>query len=88
MERKLRAVCRASQEAFGQPLEVTFRDRGWAAFQTAMRTRNLLTHPKTVNDCYVEEDALQYVDVAEEWFRGLHNELIRVAREHRESDGW
>lgn len=88
LERKLRTVYRTAGDAFGQPLAVTFGDRGWQSFRAALDIRDRITHPKTFEDCHVDEDALDTVDRGHEWFRGLNNEFVRVAREHRQQHRW
>ena len=88
LQRKLRAVYRAAGEAFGYPLAVTFKDRGWASFQSAVKVRDRITHPKTFHDCQVDENALDTVDRAHEWFKGLNNEFVKVARLHRSQHNW
>jgi hypothetical protein len=72
-ERKLRAVYRVAGDAFGQSLSVTFGDQGWQSFRTALAVRDRLTHPKTYDDCIVDENALDAVDRGHKWFRDLNN---------------
>lgn len=88
LQRKLRAVYRAAGEAFGQQLNVTFGDQGWESFCNALDIRDRLTHPKILSDCDVEGDDISTVSRGHDWFRGLNNEFVRVARLHRESGGW
>lgn len=88
LERKLRAVYRAAGKAFGQPFATTFGDQGWQSFREALDVRDRLTHPKTFEDCDVDEVALETVDQGHAWFRGLNNEFVRVARAHREDHHW
>jgi uncharacterized protein YjhX (UPF0386 family) len=85
---KIKEVYKAAGVGFGQPLKVTFGDRGWTTFKTAMEIRNRVTHPKNVHDCWIFEDALKTVNGADEWFKKLQNEFVRVAREHRTANGW
>jgi hypothetical protein len=88
LRRKLRAVYRAADEAFGQRLNVRYDDQGWQSFKHALDVRNQITHPKSYNDCTVHEGALDFVDRGHTWFRGLNNEFVRVAREHRTKHAW
>lgn len=88
LERKLHAVYRAADEAFGQPLAVTFGDQGWQSFRVGLDVRDRLTHPKTYDDCDVDEDAIDAVDRGHDWFRDLNNEFVRIARLHRASRAW
>jgi hypothetical protein len=88
LERKLRAVYRAADEAFGQHIAITFGDEGWKYFRKALDVRDRLTHPKTFDDCDVDEIAIETVDLGHTWFRELNNEFVRVARIHRENHGW
>jgi hypothetical protein len=81
-------VYRAAGEAFGQVLTVTFGDQGWQSFRDALDVRDRLTHPKTFEDCHVDEDALKTVDEGHAWFRGLNNEFVRVARAYRADHPW
>jgi hypothetical protein len=53
-----------------------------------MEIRNRVTHPKSASDCWIFEDALKNVNDANEWFKKLQNEFVRVAREHRAAKGW
>ena len=88
LERKLRAVYRAAGEGFGEPLAVTFGDQGWESFRGALDVRDRITHPKSFQDCHVDEEALETVDRGHAWFRELNNEFVRVAREHRGMHRW
>ncbi|MGH9382739.1 MAG: hypothetical protein ACRD2N_00360 [Vicinamibacterales bacterium] len=86
--RKLRAVYRAAGEGFGEALAVEFGDQGWPAFQAAIIVRDRLTHPKTFEDCQVNEEDLKTVDAGEAWYRGLNKQFVRVARAHRILHKW
>ncbi len=88
LKRKLRAVYHVAGTAFGQTLSVNFGDQGWQSFGEALDIRDRLTHPKTFEDCHVDEDALETVDQGHEWFRNLNNEFVRVASAHREDHNW
>lgn len=88
LQRKLRAVYRAAETAFGQQLTVTFGDQGWASFQSAVAVRDRITHPKTFQDCGVDEADLDTVDRGHEWFRALQNEFVAMARAHRAQHQW
>ncbi len=88
LQRKLRAVYRATGNGFGKALKVRFDNQGWAAFQEAITIRDRLTHPKTFQDCHVSGADLDTVDTAEAWYRSLNNEYIRVARAHRAAHNW
>jgi hypothetical protein len=85
---KIKEVYKAAGIGFEQPLKVTFGDQGWTTFRSAMEVRNRVTHPKNVHDCWIFEDALKTVNDANEWFKKLQNEFVRVAREHRTAKGW
>jgi hypothetical protein len=88
LETKLRSVYRAAGDAFTEQLKVDFSDGGWVSFQDALDVRNRVTHPKTFNDCHVDGDSLAKVNRGHEWFKGLNNEFVRMARKHRESHPW
>ena len=88
LPRKLRAVYRAAGEGFGEALAGDFGGQGWEAFQSAIRVRDRLTHPKTFDDCQVDEDDLRQVDEAEVWYRALNNEFVRIARTYRTAHPW
>ena len=81
---KIEVVYNAAAIGFGQPLTVDCGDQRWPIFKSAMETRNQITHPKSVQDCWIFEQDLQNVIAAHEWFRALQNEFVRVAREHRD----
>ncbi|HVN83008.1 MAG TPA: hypothetical protein VMW38_28760, partial [Terriglobia bacterium] len=70
-------------DVFGHSLDDNFRDQGWQSFQAALDVRDGLTHPKTFEDCHVDDDALETVDQGHAWFKDLHNEFVRVAHLHR-----
>ena len=78
----------AAGEVFGQPLAITFGDQGWQSFRQALDVRDRLTHPKTFEDCHVDEVALNTVEQGHTWFWGMNNEFVRVARAHREKHHW
>ncbi len=63
-------------DAFGQSLAVTFSDNGWQFFRAAIDVRDRITHPKTFQDCDVDDTALNMVHQGHEWFRGLNNEFV------------
>lgn len=87
-QRKLRAVYRSAGDAFGEPLAITFADQEWQCFQAAVAVRDRLTHPKTFEDCQVDDEALAIVDRAEAWYRTLNHEFVRLARAHRLQHRW
>ena len=87
LRRKLRLVYRAASEAFAE-LAVRYDDQGWQRFSEAIKIRDRITHPRSFCDCHVEEADLGAVDDGHKWFQELSNELVRVAREHRERHGW
>ena len=88
LQRKLRAVYWAAGEAFGETLGVTFSDQGWGSFRSAVAARDRITHPKSFQDCHVDEDLLDTVDQGHAWFRELNNEFVRVAHAHRGQHNW
>jgi hypothetical protein len=81
---KIKRVYKAAATGFHSPLTVAFDNDHWREFQEAMEIRNQITHPKTVQDCWIFEPSLQKVIAAHEWFRALQNDFVRIAREHRE----
>jgi hypothetical protein len=81
---KIKEVYKAAAAGFGSPLTVTFGDDHWREFKYAMEIRNQITHPKSIEDCWIFEPSLQKVIAAHEWFRELQNDFVRIAREHRE----
>jgi|HubBroStandDraft_1064217.scaffolds.fasta_scaffold364231_2 hypothetical protein len=85
---KIKVVYRAAGTGFGQALKVTFGDKGWTTFKDAMELRHRVTHPKKVEDCWIFETNIQTVMAANEWFKKLQNEFVRVARTHREAHQW
>lgn len=85
---KIKEVYKAAGTGFGQSLKVTFGDNGWVLFKDAMELRHRVTHPKRVEDCWIQEVEIQTVISASEWFKTLQNEFVRVAREHRAGHRW
>jgi len=81
---KIKNVYKAAAAGFGIPLTVTFGDDHWRQFKSAMGIRNQITHPKSVQDCWIFEPSLQDVISAHEWFKTLQNDFVRIAREHRQ----
>jgi hypothetical protein len=88
MQRKLRAVYRAAEAAFGQPMNMPFGDQGWASFQTAVAIRDRITHPKTFQDCDISGADLDEVDRGHEWFKAIQNSFVALARAHRTAHQW
>lgn len=88
LRRKLRAIYRAAAEGFGAELIVRYDEEGWRSFTAAVKVRDRITHPKTDLDCHISEDDLATVDAGNDWFRGVNNEFVRVAREHRQRHAW
>ncbi len=85
---KIKMVYKAAGSGFGQSLKVTFGDKGWVTFKDAMELRHRVTHPKKAKDCWIFETNLRTVMAANEWFKKLQNEFVRVAREHRRVHQW
>ena len=85
---KIKAVYKAAGDGFGQELDITFGDDGWVTFKDAMELRNRVTHPKRAEDCWIFQQHLNTVNRANDWFRALQNEFVRVARAHREQHRW
>ena len=85
---KIKEVYKAAADGFGQPLKITFGDEGWVTFKDAMELRDRVTHPKAVADCWNYEQDIETVNSANEWFKTLQNEFVRVAREHRAAHRW
>jgi hypothetical protein len=81
---KIKQVYKAAAAGFGSRLRITFGDDHWREFKAAMEIRNQITHPKTIQDCWIFEASLQLVVAANEWFKALQNDFVRMAREHRE----
>jgi hypothetical protein len=85
---KIKELYKAAGVGFGRSLKVTFGDKGWVLFKDAMELRHRVTHPKKVEDCWIFETNIQTVMAANEWFKKLQNEFVRVARAHREEHQW
>lgn len=88
LRRKLRAVYRAAAEAFAKPLRIEYGDNGWRLFGNAVKVRDRITHPMSFADCQISGEDLDTVDAANDWFKGVNSEFVRVAREHRKERGW
>ena len=87
-EEKLRLVYETAADVFGQPITIPIAGRGWEAFLKALETRHLITHPKTFNECHVDEEDIGLVDSGHTWFRDLQNDFVRIARHHRGQHPW
>lgn len=85
---KMKTVYKVAGDGFGERLKVTFGERGCERFREALALRNQVTHPKQVSDCLILEKNIQTVMAANEWFKKLQNEFVRVARAHREVHRW
>ena len=68
---KIKVVYKAAASGFGQPLKVDCGAGRWPIFKSAMETRNQITHPKNVRDCWIFEQDLKNVIAAHEWCRAL-----------------
>ncbi|MDP2232813.1 MAG: hypothetical protein Q8K89_04190 [Actinomycetota bacterium] len=88
LKSKIRALYRAASEVLDEEIAVPFDDQGWGDFGAALKVRHALTHPKTPNDCYVEDEDLDVVDRAQAWHQNAHNELTEAMRMHRNKHGW
>lgn len=88
LRRKIRVVYRAAAIAYGRELAVRYDDQGWQRFAAAIEIRDRLTHPKSHADCGVGDEDLDSVDRGHEWYRGLNQEFVRAAREHRREHNW
>jgi hypothetical protein len=88
LQRKIRTVYRAAGESFDEEMVLNFGDNGWQIFRDAIKIRNRITHPKTREDCEIETEDLETIELGEEWFRSLNNEFVRVARLHRIKHQW
>jgi hypothetical protein len=85
---KIKTVHKAAAVAFGQKLRIDCSTAGWRALVAAIAVRDRITHPNSFEECSVQIWDLDRVAEGEAWFRSLHNEIIRVAREHRSANGW
>jgi hypothetical protein len=88
LQRKLRAVYKIAGKAFGEPLNINFGGKGWESFQSAIEIRDRLTHPKSKEDCTVENENLDIVESGANWFRGLNKEFVRIAVSHGNTHKW
>lgn len=88
LKRKLRLVYKSAEDAFGIKLQIDYGGKGWETFQSALVIRNRTTHPKRYMDCEIDENALEIVESAQEWFREVNNEFVRIARLHRNNNHW
>jgi hypothetical protein len=89
LKSKLKVVYKTASKAFGQDLAVQFNNNtGWDQFGSAIKIRDRITHPKTRADCQIENEDLHTVKAAEQWFKQVNTEFVRVAREHRNQNGW
>ena len=52
--------------------------KGWNAFQAALKTRNRITHPKTVNDLKLTDDEVQQAADAATWFLKNHSGIVQA----------
>jgi hypothetical protein len=52
--------------------------KGWDAFQAALKTRNRITHPKTVDDLKLTDDEVQQSADAATWFLKNHANVIQA----------
>jgi hypothetical protein len=85
---KLRLIYKTAGDVFGVPLQIRFDDQGWSAFRSAIEVRDRITHPKTLLDCHIAGDVLNVVDNGHQWFKGVNNEFVRVARAHKQQNNW
>jgi hypothetical protein len=82
LKTKVRAVYREAPKAYGNHATIDFSGRGWRSFSQALLLRHSLTHPKRSLDCYLYQEHLDTVRAAEAWYQELHNDYIRMVREH------
>ena len=85
---KVKTIYKAAGIAFGQKPKMDCASAGWRALAAAIKTRDRVTHPKCFQECSVQVWDLDLVQQGEAWFRAMHNEFVRVAREHRTAIGW
>ena len=88
LRRKIRLVYGVAARAFGRDLTVRYDVQGWQQFTNSIEIRDRLTHPKSYADCDVGDDDVDSVDQGHDWYRGLNQEFVRVAREHRAQHNW
>lgn len=88
LKEKVKAVCKAASHAFGQKLQVDFSTSGWRMFVKAIDPRDQITHPKSFCECSIQIWDIEAVEQAEGWFQAMHNEFVRLAREHQKITGW
>jgi hypothetical protein len=52
--------------------------KGWNALQAALKTRNRITHPKTVVDLKITDDEVQQAADAATWFLKSHADVVQA----------
>lgn len=88
LKEKVKVVYKAAGAAFNEEFHLDFSTSGWRAFGEAIKLRNRITHPKSFLECGIQVWDVEIVEEAEKWFRGMHNEYVRLARTHREATRW
>jgi len=88
LQRKIRTVYRVAGEVFRESLKIDFGNNDWNTFQSALKIRDRITHPKKFTDCEIDDNDLITIETGHAWFRKLNNEFVKVARKHREQYPW
>jgi hypothetical protein len=73
----LRFAFSACARAFGVQHELKVDDEGWQSFQEALRIRNRITHPKSVEDLHLSEKDVDHVEASVRWFLRNKGNLIQ-----------
>jgi hypothetical protein len=88
LQKKIRAVYEAAGDAFEKPFDIERTFEGWQVLESAIGIRNRITHPKSYMDCRVGVEDIDAVEKAEDRFRHLHNEFVKVAGKHQATHDW
>jgi len=88
LQRKIRTVYSEAGQAFGESLNINYGNDDWRTFQSALKIRDKITHPKRFADCEISDEDLETVEHGHTWFRNVNNEFVRVARKYRNQNPW
>ncbi len=75
LPKNIRFAFEACGRAYNTSYVLPVNDSGWHSFQEALKVRNRLTHPKSIDDLQLTEKELEQASEAAKWFLRQHAQL-------------
>lgn len=78
LPRNIKFAFEAAARAFGTSYVLNVGDSGWSSFQEALKIRNRITHPKSIEDLQLSGQDVDEVEAAARWFLRNQTSVIQT----------